>query len=76
MNLKDLSLKNKIKILHRIEKKPENTPVRELEKFFSVPKSNHTVVRLKHDEIKLRKNWCSVQISKAGKQKRRREGCT
>ncbi len=69
---KDLSLKDKIKILDRMKEKPENTPVRELEKFLGVPKS--TIARLKREETKLREDLSDVQTGKAGKRKRKREG--
>ncbi len=52
---KDLSLKEKIKILDKIKTKVPNTPLRELETFLGVSKS--AIARLKTNESVICEQW-------------------
>ena len=74
---KDLSLKEKIKILDKIETKPPNTPLRELEAFLGASKS--ALARLKTNESVICEQWSAVCTATAkngnvANRKRKREG--
>ncbi len=55
---KDLSLKEKIKILDKIKTKAPNTPLREFETFLGVSKS--AIAQLKTNESVIREQWNAV----------------